>query len=692
MKDLYDDETSASQGAYCFFGIALGVGLITWLTETLALIVHTDTFKLEWAICMPLSLYLITPCLIVGGAWRFASSQERRGLLAKRSLSAYTLLVALFGLMIWTHDEATILGQVWRLRLSFIMALFACIGTAFISVKMSLKREVSEWTFLKVGVVLWGLTMTTVRIPRALVLDLFNHRWGEMVWGVFDGLVALAWAWASWWALSALTRSMKPIPLIFRGMALIAICFLSASACLYGPLSAPKPFQEGGQEGASTVTSVSERDVFVFILDSLRADHASAELMPSLEALKEEGVSFERASSPSIMTEVSLPRLLGATNPLHLPSLPERLRAEGLAIHLVSDYPNTSLSGLDRYRWSSIARPHPWRRYLLTSLTRYLSAFLKGDSYQIGGVRSEKHPFEEPEEGWGGVVTHFKETLQSAEGAGFYLTHLATPHSPYNLPPYRAQSLKGPSLEETWAMNERFRLERGEGKEVDIAGRKLLYRLAVRAADETLGALLKEVRAHKARTQREALIIVTSDHGEPFGEHGAVGHGRSLYEEAHHVPLVLSGEGFAGGKRSSALVSGAQLPPTIESWLNLSPTPRLTKRPLSLKPIEEREVLVWFPRGSVLTQGRWRLIFTEKEHLLTRPKSWGHRAHLELFNLERDPAERENLALKEPAQVQRLLKVLIKAPETPESTRRAALKLLSPTPSKSPTPPTSSKP
>ncbi len=34
-------------------------------------------------------------------------------------------------------------------------------------------------------------------------------------------------------------------------------------------------------------------------------------------------------------------------------------------------------------------------------------------------------------------------------------------------------------------------------------------------------------------------MILTADHGEEFGEHGGLGHTRTLYDELVHVPLVM---------------------------------------------------------------------------------------------------------------------------------------------------------
>jgi arylsulfatase A-like enzyme len=63
---------------------------------------------------------------------------------------------------------------------------------------------------------------------------------------------------------------------------------------------------------------------------------------------------------------------------------------------------------------------------------------------------------------------------------------------------------------------------------------------------------------------RDTLFVVTSDHGEAFGEHGLLGHGRQTYDEILRIPLVVSGPApFSGGRRLHASVGLMDLLPTF---------------------------------------------------------------------------------------------------------------------------------
>jgi predicted AlkP superfamily pyrophosphatase or phosphodiesterase len=64
------------------------------------------------------------------------------------------------------------------------------------------------------------------------------------------------------------------------------------------------------------------------------------------------------------------------------------------------------------------------------------------------------------------------------------------------------------------------------------------YDGAIAYLDHQLGLLFKELE--KRGLLKDTLVMITSDHGEEFGEHGLMEHGNSLYLPALHVPLLIS--------------------------------------------------------------------------------------------------------------------------------------------------------
>lgn len=89
------------------------------------------------------------------------------------------------------------------------------------------------------------------------------------------------------------------------------------------------------------------------------------------------------------------------------------------------------------------------------------------------------------------------------------------------------------------------------------------YDGSIRYMDHELGKLL-EALASRGLLEN-TIVIVTSDHGEEFGEHGAElqGHAKSLYIGSLQVPLVMAGPGVQAGVRVGETVSIRDIPATI---------------------------------------------------------------------------------------------------------------------------------
>ncbi|MCI0434450.1 MAG: sulfatase-like hydrolase/transferase, partial [Gemmatimonadetes bacterium] len=80
--------------------------------------------------------------------------------------------------------------------------------------------------------------------------------------------------------------------------------------------------------------------------------------------------------------------------------------------------------------------------------------------------------------------------------------------------------------------------------------------------DDRLGHLLAEL--DRRGTLRNTVVIVTSDHGEQFGEHGLMNHGNSLYMPVLHVPLVIVfPDRVPAGLRIAQTVSLRDIPATV---------------------------------------------------------------------------------------------------------------------------------
>jgi arylsulfatase A-like enzyme len=132
----------------------------------------------------------------------------------------------------------------------------------------------------------------------------------------------------------------------------------------------------------------------------------------------------------------------------------------------------------------------------------------------------------------------------------FLLVNLIEAHAPY-LTPEAARAVReagaGPllALRTMRLLDPRLSIAYnlgGEPRERHVGAVDLARRLHRHAA-RYLDGLVRELHELVSGQGRDALFCVTSDHGESFGEHGALQHGFTVDEPALHVPLVVAGVG-----------------------------------------------------------------------------------------------------------------------------------------------------
>ncbi len=184
-------------------------------------------------------------------------------------------------------------------------------------------------------------------------------------------------------------------------------------------------------------------------------------------------------------------------------------------------------------------------------------------------------------------------------------------------------------------------------------GPRARYDGEIRFTDHHLGRLLDTLE-QKDPGLKETIVIVTSDHGEAFGEHDHRFHGRDLYEHQLHVPLLVHIPG-AKARRVKERVSLIDLPTTVLDTLGVEAPAHY--RGTSLLPqvalgtaLEARPLYAEMPPGPYngefrsLTLGDWKLI-----HRL-------HGNYYRLFNLAKDPGELKDLMKSEPEKAKEMKK------------------------------------
>jgi len=188
------------------------------------------------------------------------------------------------------------------------------------------------------------------------------------------------------------------------------------------------------------------------------------------------------------------------------------------------------------------------------------------------------------------------EQLYAQDRPFFCFLHYMDPHQPYGAPPPFAGRL----TRDLPPYAERYRPTARQGMfalaEIDRAARDLgSDDSAVRAEAELamrwfhltyleklmfLDEQLARVHARAAASGRPAVWLVTSDHGEHFGEHGMVLHGTTLYEELVRVPFLMAGAGVAAGAQGAGVPRLEDVAPTLLALAGVNPPKELKGRVL----------------------------------------------------------------------------------------------------------------
>ena len=322
-------------------------------------------------------------------------------------------------------------------------------------------------------------------------------------------------------------------------------------------VESPKPFVESkepirtaGEEAFEAVISEGPPHVFVYLVDTLRADSigvygASSVHSPRIDLFAADAVVYTRAVAASAWTLPSIVSLLtgvyadrhgimkGYEKLTAVPPLASRLEERG--------YDTVGLSQ------SFIASP-------AFGVHRGFGDFLINDQLNSHSLRSPR------------VRRMLLEWLRSRNDRRpvFAYIHTVDPHGPYDPPEgYRQLAEENPgTLEKQSYSSMAFNAENRAEETTEIAHLRALYEGEVQYTDEQFGRFLDLLKG--LGLYHSSLIVLVADHGEEFGDHGGFDHGRTLYQEMIRVPLIVKFPKSEGaGTRVSSPVSLVDLAPTI---------------------------------------------------------------------------------------------------------------------------------
>lgn len=375
-------------------------------------------------------------------------------------------------------------------------------------------------------------------------------------------------------------------------------------------------------------------DIFLLLIDTTRADRLmpfddSVPIGTNLVELAKESVTFRGVRSSSSWTRTAMAGLFtGLSARRHRvyerldvlgdepPVLPELLRHAGYAT----------------YAWSANPNILP------------LWGFARGfDVFTDAGAAAWTTKKVDGEALFASVRAGMAERT---DGPGFFYVHLMDPHGPYVPPEEIAAEVR--RMPQTLATFPGPQSLPANAKEREMYAD---YLAEIVDLDAAIGRFIDYLK--QQGSYENALVLVVSDHGEEFLDHGALYHGKTLYEEVLRVPALmrLPGREHAGTELDGAY-SLTDFMPTLLELAGASLPSDLDGRSLVPCIVGKDGACPARPHFSELRlDGRRHSAIVDGRHKLIVLHGIGGRA---LYDLEQDPAEHRNLSTERPEIAERL--------------------------------------
>ncbi len=332
--------------------------------------------------------------------------------------------------------------------------------------------------------------------------------------------------------------SRSPAPLL-PARRLLAAALLGLTAC-----------------GGATAPAPRGPNVLLIAVDTLRADAlgahgASGDPTPAIDALAARGTRFAEARAHAPWTLPSFSSLF-TSRPPHRHGAGGRLG-------------EFRVLAPDALTLAEVLRDAGYRTSAITNVDflsepfgtvqgfEHVNAFAPADNRSARGAAA--------------TTDAAIERLRSADGRFFCFVHYFDPHAVYAPPPAERSRFALPGDRQgSWTFGTRQDVvgHRSGRLPVDaglMQRAHALYAGEVAHVDAQIARLLAELDA--LGLTDDTLVVLTSDHGEEFFDHGGWEHGHTLHEELLHVPLVLAGPGVPSGQVRETQVGLIDVAPTI---------------------------------------------------------------------------------------------------------------------------------
>ena len=377
-----------------------------------------------------------------------------------------------------------------------------------------------------------------------------------------------------------------------------------------------------------------QTNVLIYLIDTLRADHLGLygyelDTSPNLNAFAREGIVFTNARAQSSWTRSSVASIFTG---LHPRSHSVNGRIDKLSPHALT---LSTLLGASGYQTAGIIANG--------NVSKNFGFELGFDSYVHLHERRtrEIHVLSD-------AVNEMALSLLDRRDTNrpfFLYLHTVDPHDPYTpRSPYRERFVEAPQYPDLVRLKALF-AEGVHPDDVRAVSEELraLYDAEIAFNDDQFGVLVRRLK--ERGLYDSTLIIVVSDHGEEFQDHGGWGHGNTLYDEQLAIPLVMKlPDQRHAGQVVDRPAQHVDLMPTILSLLGLPIPPDVQGKsmwpPSATTPEDRGTASVAYLNLDGRAMESLQLDALKIIRYLTPHET---ASQVEVFDLESDPAELMNL-------------------------------------------------
>lgn len=396
-----------------------------------------------------------------------------------------------------------------------------------------------------------------------------GHRLGQMALlsggALLIALLATALFWRFPSPLRAFARATLPLLLVYL------ILYLGGSA-----------WWENHKKSVSTAAlrpRPASPNVLLIIMDAVGANHLSTygygrSTSPHLTEFAARGLLFEKAVAPSSWTLPSHASMLTGRLPTehHAGEYNWRLdsRFPTLAeVFQSSGYRTAGFSGNTLLFNRRVGLARGYIHFEDGSLLERLLQTTLGQRIQTRLVRANLIDNLAGRQDAREISQNALRWMRHGSGPFFVTINYFDAHEPLLPPPsyfHRFSTLRAP-LKGQYNWPEDIQLPPGEVKdEVDTYDASIAY------IDQQVSELFSQLEA--AGLLKNTIVVVTSDHGQEFQEHGFMFHGKGLYWNLLHAPLLISWPGhLPAGERIPTPVALQSLPATLLTMAGVANDP-----------------------------------------------------------------------------------------------------------------------